>query len=63
MTLGTWIMRDRFKLAGILVSVGLLTQAATLYWAHPLTFVAFIVLGGALVSVGIALYLLFIASR
>jgi len=63
MTLGTWIMRDRFKLAGILVSVGLLVQAATLYWAHPLTFVAFMVLGGFLVVAGIALYLLFIASR
>ena len=63
MTLETWIVRDRFKLAGVLISMGLLIQAATLYWAHPLTFVAFIVLGGSFVAVGIVLYLLFIASR
>lgn len=63
MTLGRGILRDRFKLSGTLVSIGLLIQAATLYWAHPLTFVAFIVVGGFLVVAGISLYLLFVASR
>ena len=52
----------RLKLAGLLIGVGLIIETATLYWAHPLTFLAFITLGGTLVTVGIGLYLLSIAS-
>lgn len=47
----------RLQLSGILMAAGLLIQVVTLYWAHPLAFVLFIVLGGTLVTVGILLYL------
>jgi hypothetical protein len=36
---------------------GLLIEAGTLYWFHPLSFMLFIGLGGTLVGVGILVYL------
>jgi len=38
-------------------------EVVTLYWAHPLAFVLFIVLGGALVAAGTLLYLYSIVSH
>jgi hypothetical protein len=56
-------LHRRLKTSGILISGGLLLEVATLYWSHPLTFVAFIVLGGSLVGAGILLYLYSIVSH
>jgi hypothetical protein len=56
-------LHRRLKLSSILVSTGLLVEVVTLFWSHPLTFVAFIVLGGTLVGMGILLYLYSIVSR
>jgi hypothetical protein len=56
-------LHRRLKLSSILVSAGLLVEVVTLFWSHPLTFVAFIVLGGTLVGMGILLYLYSIVSR
>ena len=56
-------LHRRLKLSSILVSAGLLVEVLTLFWSHPLTFVAFIVLGGTLVGMGIVLYLYSIVSR
>jgi len=56
-------LHRRLKLSSILVSAGLLVEVVTLFWSHPLTFVAFIVLGGTLVGMGIVLYLYSIVSR
>jgi hypothetical protein len=39
------------------VILGLLVEAATLFWSHPTAFVFFATLGGGLVFLGIALYL------
>ena len=50
-------LHRRLQLSGILMAAGLLIQMVTLYWAHPLAFVLFIVVGGTLVTVGILLYL------
>ncbi len=50
-------LHRRLQLSGIFMAAGLLIQMVTLYWAHPLAFVMFIVLGGTLVTVGILLYL------
>ncbi len=50
-------LHRRLQLSGILMAAGLLIQVVTLYWAHPLAFVLFIVVGGTLVTVGILLYL------
>lgn len=53
----------RLRLAGILVGLGLLIEAATLFWAHPTAFLAFLLLGGLLVASGMALYLVSIATK
>ena len=52
----------RLRLAGLLVSLGLLIEAATLFWQHPTAFLVFLLLGGALVALGVLLYLLSIAT-
>jgi hypothetical protein len=56
-------LHRRLKISSLLVSAGLMVQVATLFWSHPLTFVAFIVLGGTLVGMGILLYLYSIVSH
>ena len=48
----------RLRLAGVLIVAGLLAQALTLLWNHPLSFVAYMVIGGLLVAIGIVVYLL-----
>lgn len=53
----------RLQLSGVLVAIGLAVEVVTLYWAHPLAFVLFIVLGGTLVGAGILLYLYSIVSH
>ncbi|HEX7184431.1 MAG TPA: hypothetical protein VF756_21575 [Thermoanaerobaculia bacterium] len=52
----------RLRLSGLLVSLGLLIEAATLFWPHPTAFLAFLLLGGLLVAVGVVLYLAAIVS-
>ncbi len=52
----------RLKLAGLLVGLGLLIEAATLFWSHPTAFLAFLLLGGLLVAAGVLLYLFTIAN-
>ena len=41
----------------LVIALGLLVQALSLLWNHPLSFIAFIGLGGLLVAGGIVLYL------
>ncbi len=53
----------RLRLAGLLLTLGLLIEAATLFWSHPTAFLVFLLLGGALVAAGIVLYLLAIAAH
>lgn len=52
----------RLQLSGLLVSLGLLIEAATLFWSHPTAFLVFIGLGGLLVGAGVLLYLYAIVS-
>jgi hypothetical protein len=52
----------RLKLSGLLVAIGLVIEAATLFWAHPTAFLVFIGLGGSLVGLGVLLYLFAIVS-
>jgi hypothetical protein len=56
------ILVRRLKLAGLLVSGGLLVEVGTLYWSHPMAFLAFLGLGGLLVCAGILLYLYSLVS-
>ena len=50
-------VRRNLGRAGILVVLGLLAEALTLYWAHPTAFLFFAGLGAGLVVLGIVLYL------
>ena len=48
----------RLRLAGTFIMLGLIVQALSLLWNHPLSFIAFVAIGGFLVALGIVLYLL-----
>ena len=52
----------RLRLSGGLIVLGLLVQALSLLWNHPLSFIAFVSLGGLLVAGGIVLYLFTLVS-
>ena len=52
----------RLRLAGLLVSLGLLIEAVTLFWPHPTAFLVCLLLGGSLVALGVLLYLVSIAT-
>ena len=55
-------LQRKLKLAAYLLIVGLAIEGITLHWAHPTSFVLFIVLGGVLVLAGIAVYLIAIVT-
>ena len=52
----------RIRLAGILLIAGLLVELVTLRWSHPTAFHFFLLLGGALMALGIVIYLLSLVS-
>ncbi len=47
----------RLRLAGAFIIAGLVVEGASLWWNHPLSFLAFISLGGLLLVAGILIYL------
>jgi ABC-type xylose transport system permease subunit len=53
---------SKLRLSGGLIALGLLIQALSLLWNHPLSFVAFVTLGGTFVGIGILLYLLTVVN-
>ena len=52
----------RIRLAGMLLIAGLLVELVTLRWSHPTAFLFFLLLGGALMALGIGVYLLSLVS-
>jgi hypothetical protein len=52
----------RIRIAGILLIASLLVELVTLRWSHPTAFLFFLVLGGALMALGIAIFLLSLVS-
>jgi hypothetical protein len=48
----------RVRIAGVLVLLGLVVESFSLMWNHPLSFVAFLAVGGLLLGAGIVVYLL-----
>jgi hypothetical protein len=52
----------RIRLAGSLLIAGLLVELVTLRWSHPTAFLFFLLLGGALMVLGIGVYLLSLVS-
>ena len=55
-------LQRKLNIAAYLLIVGLAVEGITLHWAHPTSFVLFIVLGGILVLAGIAVYLIAIVT-
>lgn len=49
--------RRRLRWAAIAVSAGLLTEAVSLGWAHPASFLAFALGAGGLIGGGVVLFL------
>jgi hypothetical protein len=52
----------RLRIAGVLVVLGLIVEALSLIWNHPLSFVAFLGIGGLLLFLGIGVYLTALVS-
>jgi hypothetical protein len=53
----------RLRLSGALIALGVATQLATLFWTHPLSFMAFLAIGCPLTLAGVLLYLYSLATR
>jgi hypothetical protein len=51
-------LQRKLKTAAYLLIAGLAVEAISLNWAHPTSFLLFIILGGILVVAGIAIYLI-----
>ena len=51
------VIETRIKWASLLIAAGLLVQVLALLRIHPLSFVAFLVIGCPLVAAGSVLYL------
>ena len=58
MTDGTSRLQRKLKTAAYLLIAGLAVEAISLNWAHPTSFLLFIIVGGILVVAGIAIYLI-----
>ena len=54
---------DRFlRISGLLVIPGLLIEAICLLWSRPIAFVVLVVFGGALIGIGVLLFLYSLVS-
>jgi len=51
-------IHSKLRRAGVLIIVGLVVQTLSLLWNHPLSFIAFVSIGGLFLAIGIILYLL-----
>ena len=50
-------MSRRLRISGIFVIIGLLVEAICLVWSKPIAFVVLVCIGGALIGVGVLLFL------
>jgi len=55
-------LEHKLKIAAYLLIAGLVVEGISLHWAHPMSFLLFISLGGVLVLAGIAIYLIAIVT-
>ncbi len=60
--MASFSIERRIKWAGLLISAGLAIQLLTLVWIHPLSFIAFLILGCPLVLGGTLIYLYSLVS-
>jgi len=56
-------IEHRIRWSGLIIALGLIVQSCTLFWTHPLSFMAFLLIGCPLVAAGILLYLYSLASH
>jgi hypothetical protein len=56
------LMQRKLRLAGAFILAGLVVQGVSLLWNHPLSFFAFLGLGGLLTVIGIMVYLAALVS-
>jgi hypothetical protein len=52
----------RVRIAGVFVLLGLVVEGLSLMWNHPLSFVAFLGIGGLLLAAGVVTYLFMLLS-
>jgi hypothetical protein len=57
------LLANKMRLAGLLIILGLVVEGFSLLWNHPLSFVAFIGIGGLLLFLGIIIYLAALVPR
>jgi hypothetical protein len=50
-------INKKLRISGGLIALGLLVQALSLLWNHPLSCIAYVTIGGLFVAGGIVLYL------
>ena len=55
-------LAKRLRTAGILIVLGTVVEGLSLFWNHPLSFIAFVGIGGLLMFVGIIIYLAALVS-
>jgi hypothetical protein len=48
----------RVRIAGVFILFGLVVESLSLMWNHPLSFIAFLAVGGLLLAAGVVVYLL-----
>jgi hypothetical protein len=56
-------LHRKFRTAAFLLILGLIVEAGTLHWSNPTSFLFFIGVGGLLVTLGVAVYLLTIVDQ
>ncbi len=59
---GEEFVSRKLRVAGTLIILGLLVEGVSLVWNHPLSFIAFLGIGGFLMFLGIAIYLIVLVS-
>ena len=59
---GDKFIATRLRLAGVLIVSGVLVQGISLFWNHPLSFLAFIGIGSLAVFCGMVVYLFALVS-
>jgi hypothetical protein len=55
-------MPRMLRFSGVLLIVGLVIEAVSLLFNHPLSFMGFIIVGGTLLGLGVVLYLISLAE-
>jgi RsiW-degrading membrane proteinase PrsW (M82 family) len=52
----------RLRISGMFVIIGLLVEAVCLVWSRPIAFVVLVCIGGALIGLGVLLFLYSLVS-